>query len=155
MSPHVVSFRFAYRTGETIAFRLVSRLVRRIVCVGVPLLVLFLVSCCRSVRVSWASVLVSAFRLSCRRWRLASHFAFRLVLSSRLIGRLVLRFVVASRGGVSLCFSFSRLVVAFCRLVSFRSSVSCLVSPFVLFSFCLVLLLSLSWRRCGSCKAWR
>lgn len=56
---------------------------------GVPLLVSSFVSCWRPVYVSWVSVLVLAFRLSCRRWRLASRPASRLVLSSRVVWRFV------------------------------------------------------------------
>ena len=110
MYPHVVSFRFSYRVGGMMAFRLVSRLVGRLVCVGVPLLVLSLVSCCRPVRVSWVSVLVSAFR-----------FSSRVCVTCRR----------AFRVGVVLLRRFCHLVFPFCLVLSRRCRRSIRVRPVV------------------------
>lgn len=121
MASPVVSFRFSCRMGGAMAFRLVSRLVGRIVCVGVPLLVLFLVSCCRSVRVSWVSVLVSAFRFVVS--ALASRFSFRfsprVVVSCCRASRLAFRCGVSWRRLVVLLVFSSRRSILPSRLVSF------------------------------------
>lgn len=108
---------------------------------GVPLFVSPFVSCRRPVCVSWVNVLVLAFRLSCRRWRLASRPASRLVSVSRVVGRLV--------SALSCCTVF---VSSFSRVIS-----SCLVAAVVLCVFvssCVSDGIGSLWRYGGAWSSW-
>ena len=109
---------------------------------GVPLLVSSFVSYWRPVCVSLVDVLVLAFRLSCRRWRLASRPASRLVSVSRVVGRLV--------SALSCCAVF---VSSFSRVVS-----SCLVAAVVLCVFvssCVSYGVGPLWRYDGAIRDYR